>query len=160
MSRRIEILLHKRNVRVTAVLLDDVAPHTCNAVWESLPLEGDVYHAKRANCEIYTLIPPLKSDPGLENATIFPIPGDIGYLRLPVGQEVPREAIARQKEHGALVDLAIFYGRNNYILGPQGFTPLNIFAAIAENLPEIAEACENIWRAGGLGERLIFRALE
>jgi hypothetical protein len=126
----------------------------------ALPLEGDVYHAKRANCEIYTLIPPLKSDPGLENATVFPIPGDIGYLRLSVGQEVPREAAPRQRQHGALVDLAIFYGRNSFIFGPQGFTPLNIFATIAENLPDVVEACENIWRAGGIGERLVFRALE
>lgn len=160
MPRKIEISLKKRNVRAVATMLEDVAPHTCDLIWNTLPIDGDVYHAKRANCEIYTLIPPLATDPGLEHATIFPIPGDIGYLKLPVGQEVPREATARQREHGSLVDLAIFYGRDSYILGPQGFTPLNVFATITENLPEFAGACENIWRAGGLGERLIFRALK
>ena len=110
MPRKVEILLKKRNVRAIATLLEDVAPHTCDVISNALPIDGDVYHANRANCEIYPLSRPFETAPGLEH-------------------------------------------------GPQGFTPLNIFATISGNLPEFAEACENIWRAGGLDERLIFRPL-
>src|SRR5215468_7755981 len=77
MPRRMEIFFRKRNVRAVATLLDDAAPRTCEALWESLPLEGDVFHAKWANCEVYTLVPPLKSEPGRENQTVYPIPGDV-----------------------------------------------------------------------------------
>ncbi len=39
-----------------ACLLDDEAPRTCEAVWKALPLAGQVYHAKYASNEIYTLV--------------------------------------------------------------------------------------------------------
>lgn len=57
-DRFIEVSLDKRGVSCTAKLLDDRAPITCAAVWDALPLGGDVYHAKYARNEIYALIPP------------------------------------------------------------------------------------------------------
>ncbi len=57
MPRYVEITLRKRSVTCVAALLDEHAPHTCRAVWEALPQEGDVYHAKYASNEIYALVP-------------------------------------------------------------------------------------------------------
>jgi len=34
------------------------------------------------------------------------------------------------------------------------------FATITENFEEVVRACDNIWREGFAGERLIFRRLE
>jgi hypothetical protein len=65
-----------------------------------------------------------------------------------------------QRQYGAVVDLAIFYGRNNCLLGPAGYMPGNVFATVTENLSALAEACESVWREGSAGERLVFRALE
>jgi hypothetical protein len=65
----------------TAKPLDDRAPITCAAVWDALPLGGDVYHAKYARNETYALFPPFaKSEPPLENPTVTPIPGDLCYF--------------------------------------------------------------------------------
>ena len=159
MARRVEILFRKRNVRAIATLLDDVAPRTCAALWESLPLEGEVFHAKWANCEVYTLVPPLRSEPGRENQTVYPIPGDVGYFYTPESEGGPPHFRELLSKHGGVVDLAIFYGRNNHLLGPAGYVPVNVFATITENLPGVAQACESVWREGGVDERLAFRAL-
>ena len=43
-----------------ARLLEEEAPETVRAVWESLPLEGPAFHAKYANNEVYTLLTPLR----------------------------------------------------------------------------------------------------
>ena len=42
-----------------------------------LQIDGDTFHAKWAGRELYTLVPPPAVSPGLENATIMPIPGDL-----------------------------------------------------------------------------------
>ena len=57
MSRYIEITLKKRGISCVARLLDEKAPRTCEAVWNALPQEGEVYHAKYASNEIYALVP-------------------------------------------------------------------------------------------------------
>src|SRR5690606_39290821 len=70
-----------RDARGTSVLLDDRAPVTCAAVWDALPLAGDVYHAKYARTEIYALFPPFAdAEPPLETPTVTPIPGDLCYF--------------------------------------------------------------------------------
>ena len=61
MPRYIETILRRRGVTCVAALLDDRAPRTCRAVWEALPPEGDVYHAKYAGNEFYTLVPAFQA---------------------------------------------------------------------------------------------------
>ena len=64
-----------------ARLLDDEAPRTCAAVWDALPLSAPVFHGKYARNEIYTLLPAFApADPGKENTTITPIPGDLCWF--------------------------------------------------------------------------------
>ena len=157
MARQIEISFTKRNVRGVATLLEEEAPLTCDAVWNALPLEGDAYHARWAGREVYTLVPPLGADPGKENATIMPIGGDLLYFEVDAASiDIPPE----RRTGEPFIDIALFYGRNNFLLGPAGYMPGNLFATVTENLEGLAEACESIWREGFVGERMVFRRVD
>jgi hypothetical protein len=162
MARYIEVKLESRGVSCRARLLDEEAPRTCDTVWDALPLEGDVFHAKYARNEIYTFVETPHTDPGMENPTITPIPGDICYIPFTAGQ-LSSGAYGYRKDEAVagaatVVDIALFYGRNNLLLNADiGFVPANVFATIEENLAEMAEACNDVWRRGSEGERLSFR---
>lgn len=160
MVRKIEIVLEHRGVLAVAELLDDEAPKTCKAVWDALPQSGGTYHAKWANNEIYILTPPFAAEePGRENATVFPIPGDVCYFFVPPGAPVPPD-MRKQCDETGIIDLAIFYGRNNYLLAPDGHMPGNVFATISEGLKEFAAACQDVFRNGAASERMTIRRLE
>ena len=157
MARQFELIFTKRNVRGVATLLEEKAPLTCDAFWNALPLEGDAYHARWAGREVYTLVGPFETDPGVENATILPIPGDLLYFELnPASIDIPPE----RRTGARIIDIALFYGRNNFLLGPEGYAAGNLFATITENLDGLAEACESIWREGFVGERMVMRRVE
>jgi len=162
MARYIEIVLKKRNVRCVARLLDEEAPKTCEVVWRALPQEGDVFHAKYANNELYTLVPSFaEAEPGLENHTLFPIPGDLLYFYLRPGVRLPREARELADAGLGVVDLAVFYDRNNFLFSPtEGPFPGNVFATIVKNLGAMTRAGNSVWREGAVEERLIYRRLE
>lgn len=165
MPRRIEIVLEKRQVSCVAELLDDLAPRTCAIVWDALPLSGDAYHAKYARNEIYTLLPGFAdTEPGRENPTITPIAGDVAYFSFDNWQlNTPSHGYSvsgQQLNDDIIVDLALFYERNNLLLNPDyGWVPANIFATITEGLDELAKASDDMWRRGFEGERLAFRRL-
>lgn len=166
MSRYIEIGLDKRAVSCRARLLDREAPRTASAVWEALPLSGDAYHAKYARNELYTFVEPLTPSPvGLENPTVTPIPGDVCCFDFSRDQ-LPAASYGYGDAAGAawrerVVDLALFYGRNNLLLNADvGFVPANVFATVVEGLEEMAAAANDVWRAGAVGETLSFRRAE
>lgn len=165
MARQIEIVLPKHDVRCIAQLHEADAPHTCEAVWNALPVAGDIYHAKYARNELYTFTPALSDAPiGPENPTITPIPGDVVYFEFSAGH-LPAKTYGYADHEGAggreaVVDLAVFYGRNNLLLNADvGFVPGNVFATIVEGLDEIAAAGNDVWRAGAIGEELRFARL-
>jgi hypothetical protein len=160
MPRFIQVTLEKRRVSCTARLLDEEAPLTSNAVWDALPLSGEAWHAKYASNEVYTLVPPFAAaEPGFENTTVTPLPGDLLYWFFQAGQ-VPYRL---REERGLLalpgmIDLAIFYRRNNLLLDPTfGFVPGNVFGTVVENFDAMAAACQDVWRSGSVGEELSFR---
>ncbi|ORT61613.1 DUF3830 family protein [Streptomyces sp. CB03238] len=161
-DRYLTVSLDKRGVRCTAKLLDDRAPLTCAAVWEALPLGGDVYHAKYARNEIYALFPAfVDAEPPLENPTVTPIPGDLCYFTFQ-GTELGTAAYGYGREELArrpvTVDLALFYERNNLLLnGDTGWVPGIVWGTVVDGLDRMAEACQDLWRAGALGETLSFR---
>jgi hypothetical protein len=161
MARYLTISLDKRGVSCTARLLEDVAPRTCRAVWEALPLSAPVYHGKYARNEIYALHPAFAEDPGKEITTITPIPGDVCWFTF-AGDDLGNpaygyEAEDEHREMTHIIDLAIFYGRNNLLInGDQGWVPGNVFGEIVEGLPEMAAACQDVWMGGARGETLTF----
>lgn len=157
-ARHLQITLVTRRVSGIVALADDTAPKTAELVWQSLPIEGPVWHAKYANNEIYTLVEPLcdeDDEPGMEAATVFPIPGDVCYFRFPPGFPAPRDVSDRFAARGS-VDLALFYGRDNFLLGPAGLNPGNVFGSVVEGLDQLAEACEHVFRHGSADETLRF----
>ena len=90
MARYIEITLKKRGISCVARLLDEKAPRTCEAVWNALPQEGEVYHAKYASNEIYILVPAFApEEPGPENCSMVPAAGDVMYFTLESGLHLP-----------------------------------------------------------------------
>jgi hypothetical protein len=160
MARFMEIRLEKRGVGCVARLLDDDAPLTAELVWNALPLGGDAWHAKYAMNEVYCYTPPIGgSGPGLENPTVAPIPGDVVYFYFPRGHLARTLREERGLDHlPAVVDLAVFYGRHNFLFNlATGFVPGNVYASIVENLPAFAAACHEVWRSGSVGEQLTYR---
>src|SRR5690349_107479 len=131
MPRQIELVLERRGVSAVAELLEADAPLTAAAVWDALPQAGEPFHAKYARNELYILVPPFPSQPiGLENSTLTPIPGDLCYWYF-AGSELP--AAQRAANDGGVVDLALFYGRNNLLLNPDtGWVPANVFATVVD----------------------------
>lgn len=162
MARFINITLEKRGVTCKARLLDDAAPRTSVAVWDALPLSGQVFHGKYARNEIYNLVPAFApAEPGKENTTVTPIPGDVCYFTFDANDlQTPShgyEAGEGPRDLELIVDLAVFYGRNNLLLnGDIGWVPGNVFATIVEGLDEMAAACQDIWMSGAKGETLTY----
>ncbi|MDL9945354.1 DUF3830 family protein [Gordonia sp. ABSL11-1] len=160
-DRYISVTLAQRGVKAVAKLLDDEAPRTANAVWAALPLGGQVYHGKFARNEIYTLLPSFaQAEPGPENTTITPIPGDLCYFTFDGVLTNPAygyEAGSAPGEHQLLIDLAVFYGRNNLLVnGDVGWVPGNVFGTIVDGLTEFAAACNDVWMGGARGEVLSY----
>ncbi|GAA1147805.1 DUF3830 family protein [Nesterenkonia lutea] len=165
MARYLTITLEKRGVTARARLLDDEAPRTAEAVWQALPQSGQVFHGKFARNEIYALVPAFAAEePGPENQTITPIPGDLCYFTFEGVLDNPAygyDASAGTAENRLLIDLAVFYGRNNLLVnGDVGWVPGNVFATIEDGLSELAAACQDVWMGGARGETLSFARAE
>src|SRR5690625_1984339 len=163
MTRYMKISLVKRGVSCIARLLYEEAPKTCEAVWNSLPHKGPVYHAKYARIEIYTIVPRFfDQEIRLENTTITPIPGDVCFFDFESG--ILDKNFKEEKGIDNLpgvVDLAVFYGRNNLLInGDIGFVPGNVFATIEENLELFAQQCHDVWYSGAAGETLTYERYE
>lgn len=162
MARYITLTLEKRGVSCLARLLDDEAPRTASAVWDALPLSGQVFHGKYARNEIYNLVPQFAAvEPGKENTTVTPIPGDLCYFAFDANDlATPSHGYAADAGPGELakiIDLALFYGRNNLLInGDTGWVPGNVFGAVVEGLPEMAAACQDVWMGGARDEVLTF----
>ena len=166
MPRYIEIAFERREARCVAELLEAQAPRTCRAVWDALPQGGDAFHGKYARNEVYTLVEDFAPEPpGRENTTITPIPGDVCAFWF-TGQELGSASHGyseerRPAEDRMIVDLALFYERNNLLLNPDvGWVPGNVFATIVEGLDVIAAASADLWLHGSAGERLTLRRAE
>ncbi len=162
-ARLMSITLAKRGVRCVAELLDKEAPRTCEAVWAALPQGGDAQHAKYARNEVYTMVPRFAGSEtvGLENPTVTPIPGDVVFFSFSGGMlDQSFKADQGIDALPGVVDLAIFYGRNNLLLnGDVGWVPGNVYASIVEGLDVMAQACHDVWRSGSVGERLVYERL-
>ncbi len=130
MAKYMKITLEKRGISCIARLLEEDAPRTCAAIWEALPQGGPVYHAKYARNEIYSIVPRFaQTEPGIENPTVTPIPGDLCYFSFPSGMldRQFKEEKGIQQLPG-VIDLALFYGRNNLLLNADvGWVVGNVF---------------------------------
>ena len=140
--RTISITFEESGVGATAVLLEDTAPKTCEAIWQMLaePLVQEGIHAGWAGREVSIDVPPANRvfDPTQlpkENLTMYPIPGDLCFGYFPPGYGIGLEEYW---------DLALIYGRETRFDFSFGPVPLTLFATINEGLEGIATECERI----------------
>lgn len=156
MSRYVRVRFVEEGVQAIARMLDREAPETCDALWENLPLEGDVYHSKRSGSDFYILPPAIEPDPGTENATVTPIAGDLTYAHVPAhsANVIPPELSEANPD--GMGDLCVWYQRDNHHPGDG----LNLFARVVDNLGEFADTCGRLHREGYADETLRFERAE
>lgn len=147
-ERKIQISFVDEGVTAVALLLVDMAPKTCDCIWELLetPVEGLGIHAMWTGREISFPIPAdrFPKDEGLsvppENQTVIPLPGDLIW-----NAYRPYEWQGNPKP---VYDFGIFYGRDSRLLLPVGWRPSNRFGMIVENLEDFADVCARCQREG------------
>ena len=145
LRKRIEIGFVKSKVHAIAEMHEDLAPKTCEAVWNCLPHEGEARHAKWCGNEVWTMLSvseALKKVPN-ENITIYPQPGDVMYGYFPPAWE---GGLRGQRE--AICDVAIWYGPDSPLYQIDGPHTMNHFAKVVENLDKFAEECDRMWTEG------------
>jgi hypothetical protein len=152
----IRIGLRKRGTSVVLRLRWDRSPLTCAAVARQMPVQNQVWHAKYANNEIYTLTAPFDQPPPPEWGCVYPGPGDLLYIPIPPGAFLPPGAPPMETTRG-LVDYGYFYDRGNSLMsGPAGPVPGTIFATArtVDEVEQFAASCVDVWMAGAVGETM------
>jgi uncharacterized protein DUF3830 len=152
----VRVGLRKRATSVVLRLRWDRSPLTCAAVIRQLPVQNQVWHAKYANNEIYTLTPPFDSSPPPEWVCVYPGPGDLLYIPIPPGAFLPPGSPPMDVGRG-LVDYGYFYERGNTLMsGPAGPVPGTIFATASsiEEVERFAASCVDVWMNGCAGEAM------
>jgi hypothetical protein len=147
LERHIELCLPARGLVAEAVLLDAEAPQTCQALWERLPLAAETIHAMVSGCELYFLFPWIGPPPPRENQTVCTDAGDLFFYYAPWYAE----------DAASTGEIAIYYDRDAIPTGGAGLMAGTLVARLSqpEHRQAVADACEEIWRAGA--EQLIIR---
>lgn len=126
--KKIEIVIGEN--RTTAVMLENKAPKTCEAIWNALPMKSTVNHAKISGGEIFWMTPLVLDQ---ENQTVKQEAGNICYWP-------DRQMIA------------VFYD------DLPGVGAVTLFAQIEDGLEEIQKAGRRNWVKQG--EFVSMRRLE
>ena len=164
MTRYVTITLDKRGVSCTARLLDDAAPRTAAAVWDALPLsraglprqvrpQRDLRAAARSS---------PTADPGKENTTITPIPGDVCWFTFE-GDDLgnPAYGYEAEEEHRSMTRRSSTWRSSTAATtcsstATRAGCPATCSARSSRGSPEMAAACQDVWMGGARGETLTF----
>lgn len=139
MQRKIRFTFMTSGVSASAVLLDDVVPRTCDAVWDALPVSGAAHHAVYSGSEAVLILPELvKADP--ENATADVATGDVGFTWFDAGSSF---GVAE-----AFSELCWFYDADGKPQMMEGPVPVNVFARFEPGSDAFYAASRRIRRAG------------
>jgi hypothetical protein len=151
MTRHIRIGESTSGLNVRVLLLDELAPRSCDALWQFAGAGGmhQAIHAMWTGPEISCPIPAANfpalldlSALPLENATSYPDEGDIAVVY------APPNAWKGQPPLG-FFDIGIFYGRGARMLMPMGWIQVSICGRmVAADLAAARTACESIRRRG------------
>jgi hypothetical protein len=143
MARQLYLSFVEAGVRSVITLFDEAAPRTCETLWNALsaPVGAQTLHAIFAGPEIMFDLPESARsfDPtGIpnEHQTCFPAAGDCLWFY--------QGANAMKGLTFEMWEIGIFYGEGGRTFGPLGWTPVNIFGRITENLEGFAEACRDM----------------
>ena len=134
MDRALRLSFPDSGASCVAPLLHDVAPRTCDAVWEGLPLAGATVHGMYSGPEVFITADGLP-DVELENGVHRAQPGDIGDWLNPPG----RYATTPQR----VVEIVLIYDRGAAIMGPDGQpTFVNLFARVTGDWDAFRQAAK------------------
>lgn len=133
-----------RGGRVRAGLLTDKAPKTCAALWNALPHEAEVLHARWAGREVFLSLP-LADKPPMENLTNRASAGEIIYFREWEGHY----------DQTGFETMGLFYGAE-VIREWRGDVRANLIARLLpEDLPLLEEIGLRVWRQGAERVRVV-----
>lgn len=120
--REFQIIVGRTKAK--ALMLDETAPNTCEAIWNRMPLSGDLHYAKIANThEVFFITPfvlPNESKTAVSNLE----PGSMIYW--------PKRQF-----------IAIFFGPTEEV------EEATLFAKITEGLSPISKECLKVMRNQG-----------
>jgi hypothetical protein len=149
-----EILLPDDGVKAVATLLENEAPKTCKAVWDALPIKGELLHAMLSGNEVFILLEGkamIKVEP--ENQIYHVIPGDVAYFYSHWGDA------KYLKDNPEFAEIVVIYGRYTRLQDLSGrLAAANLFATITEGLEGFAEICKKVRREGA--KKIILRKLK
>jgi hypothetical protein len=133
--RRIVLEFPEERVSVEAVLLEDDAPRTCEAIWEHLPSGNPARHGIYSGSETYAVwSSTFIVEP--ENRTSDVLPGDVGYyfLRGGVHHGFPDD----------FCEVCMFYDRDAVPSMPGGPVQVNLFARMIGDPHPFFEVCRKM----------------
>jgi hypothetical protein len=134
-ERRIVLEFVDEGISIDAILLDDQAPKTGDAVWQQLPADGSAYHAIYSGSEVYFLFPETFVVPA-ENQTSDVLPADVAYYYQPGGRMYgfPDD----------LCEICFFYDRDAVPSMPSGPIQVNLFARMVGDTRPFFGACRRM----------------
>jgi len=123
MAKRFEIVFENSGVSVTAELLEDKAPITCENFWNAIasPHTDALHHGGETGPEMWCFVPEPKEEIPYENSTVFPEHGDILYYHY--RQPPTRDGVM-------VYDIGIYWDRGQSKL-KQGWIAGNLFARVS-----------------------------
>ncbi len=123
MARQFTITFAGSGVAVTADLLEDLAPITCENFWAGIaePHAEALHHGAETGPELWCFVQPPAEELPYENSTVFPEHGDILYYHY--RQPPTRDGVM-------VYDIGIYWDRGQSKLR-QGWVPGNLFARVA-----------------------------
>lgn len=146
-NRMIEIEIMGSGITAIAKLLEEDAPETCEALWSALekPLETKALHAvwqgRTLEIELPETHRTFKPDAvPMENATIYPLPGDVLWRYHP--PKAIRGLLSPQ------CGIMIAYGPESIMRTPIGPAPSNVWAQIIENKEAFGYEASKMWFGG------------
>lgn len=145
MSRAAILEVPAYDAAVRVELLWDDAPRTCAAIWSALPIVKPAFHARRSGQELFLLADPFEN-PGPENGRLKVAAGDVLFAHMPPSWTDDHEDYTRSDE--GLFDIAVIYGPDALIRGPEAPVAGNLFGRVADDLPALAEICARMWLEG------------
>lgn len=148
-SRKIEIRMMESEVKAVATLLEKEAPETCKAMWVCLeePMETEGIQAMWVGPEVMFIMPEKNQKVDVsslpkENATSYPMPGDVIFQYYP--SHIEQHPFGALQKDQPIWDFFFIYGPDAIT----GGSAYSVFARITDGLDALAKECRKIRENG------------